>query len=86
MDACSSLWRCLHAEWRCSALQVVAAQAGRYQDPRSARCATVAKLWEELPLWEELGSELKLTGFRPPEFVRVNSLKNWSRMTWSRQS
>ena len=32
------LWRCLHALWRTSAPQVVAAQVGRYQD--TARCPT----------------------------------------------
>jgi len=66
------LWRKLHTEWRGSAPQVVAAKARRFQDP--PRCTTMAQLWEALPAWELLGSEVALGGYVLPDWVRANAL------------
>ena len=37
------LWRKLHAEWRGSAPQVIAAKARKFQDPQ--RCQSMQQLW-----------------------------------------
>jgi hypothetical protein len=66
------LWRKLHAEWRGSAPQVIAAKARRYQDPE--RCASVQQLWDALPVWEALGSEVALGGYPIPDWVRAQAL------------
>jgi hypothetical protein len=67
------LWRKLHAEWRGSAPQVVAAKARRFQDPQ--RCATIQQLWEALPIWEQLGSEVLMGGYPIPDWVRGQALE-----------
>ncbi len=54
------LRRRLHADWKGSAPQVVAAKEREFQD--SMRCATIHQLWEALPRWEQLGSEVVLGG------------------------
>jgi hypothetical protein len=66
------LWRRLHAEWRGNAPQVVAAKARRFQDP--ARCANLQKLWESLPVWEQLGSEVAMGGYPVPDWVKSQAL------------
>ena len=50
------LWRKLHAEWRGSAPQVIAAKARKFQDPQ--RCWSMQQLWESLPSWEQLELEV----------------------------
>jgi hypothetical protein len=66
------LWRRLHSEWRGSAPQVIAAKARRYQDP--ARCSDIKKLWEALPVWEQLGNEVVLAGYPVPDWVKAQAL------------
>jgi hypothetical protein len=66
------LWRRLHTEWRGNAPQVVAAKARKYLDPQ--RCANMQKLWEAMPLWEQLGSEVALGGYPVPDWVRSQAL------------
>jgi hypothetical protein len=66
------LWRRLHAEWRGNAPQVIAAKARRFQDP--PRCSNIQKLWEALPLWEQLGSEVVMGGYPVPEWVKAQAL------------
>ena len=55
------LWRRLAAQWRGNAPQILAAKARRYATPQ--RCASVAALWEQLPAWEQLGSDLDMGGW-----------------------
>jgi hypothetical protein len=66
------LWRRLHSEWRGSAPQVVAAKARRFQDP--PRCSDIKKLWEALPTWEQLGSEVVMAGYPVPDWVKAQAL------------
>jgi hypothetical protein len=66
------LWRRLHSEWRGSAPQVIAAKARRYQDP--ARCHDMKKLWEALPVWEQLGNEVMMAGYPVPDWVKAQAL------------
>ena len=63
------LWRKLHAERRGSAPQFIAAKARQFQDPQ--RCQSVQQLWEALPSWERVGSEV-LIGV--PEWVKAQAL------------
>jgi hypothetical protein len=64
------LWRRLHSQWRGSAPQVIAAKARRFQDP--VRCHDIKKLWEALPVWEQLDSELG--GYSVPDWVKAQAL------------
>ena len=70
------LWRRLAAQWRGNAPQVLAAKSRRYFDPQ--RCSTAAKLWDALPPWEQLGSEIAL-GLPPgealPDLLRAQALE-----------
>ena len=66
------MWRRLHSEWRGSAPQVIAAKARRYQDP--ARCHDMKKLWEALPVWEQLGNEVMMAGYPVPDWVKAQAL------------
>jgi hypothetical protein len=66
------LWRRLHSEWRGSAPQVIAAKARRYQDP--ARSHDMKKLWEALPVWEQLGNEVIMAGYPVPDWVKAQAL------------
>ena len=68
------VWRRLHAEWRGSAPQAVAAKARRFQD--SACCADVQGFWDALPAWKQLGSEVALGGYAMPGWVRITALEN----------
>ena len=52
---------------------MVAAKAKRFQDP--ARCDSVLKLWEALPLWEQLGSEVTRGGYPLPDWIKATSLE-----------
>ena len=59
-DGCGlELWRRLHAEWPGTSVQVISAKAHRFQDPERL---TMAKLGVELPLWQQLGAEVALSG------------------------
>ena len=65
------LWRKLHAEWRGSARQVIAAKAREFQDLQ--RCQSMQQLWEALPSWEQLGSEVLMGGYVVPERVKARA-------------
>ena len=71
-DSGLELWRKLHAEWEGAAPQVVAAKAKHYQDP--TRCASVLQLWEALPSWEQLGSEVLSGGYPLPDWLKATAL------------
>ena len=66
------LWRKLHAEWRGSAPQVIAAKARKFQDPQ--RCQPMQQLWEARPSWEQVGSEVLKGGYVVPEWVKAQTL------------
>jgi hypothetical protein len=51
---------------------VIAAKARRFQDP--PRCSNIQKLWEALPLWEQLGSEVAMGRYPVPEWVKGQAL------------
>ena len=65
------LWRKLYAEWRGSAPQVVAAKAWKDQDPQ--RCLSMQQLWDALPSWEQLGSEVLMGGYVVLEWVKAQT-------------
>ena len=73
-DSGLELWRRLAAEWRGNAPQVLAAKSRRFNAP--TRCASMAKLWEALPLWEQLGRELAASGLAIPDLLRAQALEN----------
>ena len=66
------LWRKLHAEWRGSAPQVIAAKPRKFQDPQ--RCQSMQQLWEALPSWEQLGSEVLIGGYVAPAWGKAQAL------------
>ena len=55
------LWRKLFAEAKGTAPQVLHAKCRDYTDP--ARSSSVLQLWEDLPVWEQLGEELRRAGY-----------------------
>ena len=65
------LWRKLYAEWRGSAPQVVAAKAWKSQDPQ--RCLSMQQLWDALPSWEQLGSEVLNGGYVELGWVKAQT-------------
>ena len=67
------LWRRLAAEWRGNAPQVLAAKCRRYTDP--PKCTSLLKLWESLPLWEQLGNEIALGGLAIPDLLKAQALE-----------
>ena len=73
-DSGLELWRRLATEWRGNAPQVLAAKSRRFNAP--ARCASMAKLWEALPLWEQLGRELAASGLAIPDLLQAQALEN----------
>ena len=54
------LWRRLHCEWQGASAGITAAKLAQYMAPR--RCTNRDDLWERLPAWERLASELELAG------------------------
>ena len=66
------LWGKLHAEWRGSAPQVIAAKVRKFQDPQ--RCQSMQQLWEAPPSWEQLGSEVLMGGYVVLELVKAQAL------------
>ena len=66
------LWRKLHAEWRGSTRQVIAAKARKFHDPQ--RCQSMQQLWEALPLCEQVGSDVLMEGYVLPEWVKEQAL------------
>ena len=69
------LWRKLHAEWEGAAPQVVAAKDRQFQDP--IMCTTILKLWEALPISEQLGAEVISGGYALPDWLWANSSENF---------
>ena len=53
--------------------QVRHAKAKRYQDPD--RCANMVQLWEALPKWLQLGSELEAAAFHVPDWLKSTALE-----------
>ena len=68
------LWRALAAEYKGSSDQVLAAKAQSYQYP--PRCATLAKLWEELPRWEQTGHEMATSSLNIHPVMKAQALNH----------
>ena len=68
-----TLWRRFNAEWGRNAPQVVVAKWRRGND--SPRCATTLKLWETLPLWEQLDDDIALGGLAIPYLLNAQALE-----------
>ena len=64
-DSGLEFWRVLAARWRGNAPQVLAMKSRRFNAP--ARCASMAKLWEALPPWEQTGRDLAMSGLVIPD-------------------
>ena len=66
------LWRRLHCEWQGASAQVNAAKLTQYMHPK--RCTSKDDLWERLPAWERLASELELGGLPLEDTLKGVSL------------
>ena len=51
---------------------MIAGKAKRFQDP--PRCSSVSKLWDALPAWEQLGSEVAAGNLVVPPWLKVLAL------------
>jgi hypothetical protein len=56
------LWRKLRSEWEGTSAHVIAGKAKRFQDP--SRTPSILKLWDTLPAWKQLGSEVESGDYR----------------------
>ena len=66
------LWRRLHCEWQGASAQVNASKLTQYMHPK--RCTSKDDLWERLPAWERLASELELGGLPLEDTLKGVSL------------